>query len=71
MTQKQNARLLRAYRAAICAEQDGIADALECVILDEMCGQYPVTISSPIMPNKTVEQPFVTTCNCGGSGGGE
>ena len=38
MTQEQNAKLLQAYRAAIEAEQYGIADALEDVILEEMDG---------------------------------
>jgi hypothetical protein len=36
MTQEQNAKLLQAYRAAIAAGQDGIADALEDVILEKM-----------------------------------
>lgn len=36
MTQEQNAKLLQAYRAAIAAKQDGIADMLEDVILGEM-----------------------------------
>lgn len=46
MTQEQNAKLLQAYRAAIVAGQDGIADALEDVIMAEM-GKSEVKV--PVM----------------------
>lgn len=53
MTQEQNAKLLQAYRAAIAAGQDGIADMLEDVILDEMSKEEPtwkVTCSPDVVP---------------------
>ena len=56
MTQEQNAKLLQAYRAAIAAEQDGIADMLEDVILAEMCA-VPAIIGS----RTTTEPPWTTT----------
>jgi hypothetical protein len=36
MTEENKAKLMQAYRAAIAAGQDGIADMLEDVILGEM-----------------------------------
>lgn len=61
MTQEQNAKLLQAYRAAIAAEQDGIADALEDVILEEMDEARP----SPIFigESRTTTEPlWKVTC---------
>lgn len=61
MTQEQNAKLLQAYRAAIAAEQDGIADALEDVILEEMDEARP----SPIFIGEsrtTTEPSWKVTC---------
>lgn len=64
MTQEQNAKLLQAYRAAIAAGQDGIADALEDVILAEM-GKSEVSV--PVMRgvkvgDKSLEPPWKVTC---------
>lgn len=64
MTQKQNARLLQAYRTAIAAGQNGIADALEDVILEEMDEARP----SPIFIGEsrtTTEPPWNVTCEPG------
>ena len=36
MTYENQAKLVEAYKFAICAEQDGIADLLEDLILSEM-----------------------------------
>ena len=60
MKQEQNAKLLQAYRAAIAAEQYGIADALEDVILEEMDEARP----SPIFIGEsrtTTEPPWKVT----------
>ena len=45
MTDEGKANLLRAYRLAVEAGQDGIADMLEDVILAEMCA-VPATFGS-------------------------
>lgn len=60
MTQSQNAKLLQAYRTAIAAGQNGIADALEDVILEEMDEARP----SPILIGEsrtTTELPWKVT----------
>ena len=46
MTGESQAKLLQAYRAAISAGQDGIADMLEDVILGELeeAKLYPIVI---------------------------
>ena len=41
MTEENKAKLLQAYRAAVAAGQDGIADMLEDVILGEMETERP------------------------------
>jgi hypothetical protein len=56
MTDEGKANLLRAYRLAIEAGQDGIADMLEDVILAEMCA-VPAIIGS----RTTTEPPWTTT----------
>lgn len=62
MTQEQNAKLLQAYRAAIAAGQDGIADALEDVILAEMGkSKVPVTRGIKVGDNP-LEPPWKVTC---------
>ena len=63
MTQEQSAKLLQAYRAAIAAGQDGIADMLEDVILEEMDEARP----SPIFIGErtTTEPPWKVTCGPG------
>ena len=43
MTPESNASLLQAYKYAVEAGQDGIADLLESVILSEMDGERPNT----------------------------
>jgi len=43
MTEENKARLMQAYRAAVAAGQDGIADMLEDVILGEMGQEQTVT----------------------------
>ncbi len=67
MTQEQNAKLLQAYRAAIAAGQDGIADMLEDVILEMMgSGEVKVPVIPPgIMTGdgvKQIEPPWKVTC---------
>ncbi len=61
MTQERNARLLQAYRAAISAEQDGIADMLEDVILSEMkeAKLSPIVIGES---RTTTEPPWKISC---------
>jgi hypothetical protein len=69
MTEENKARLMQAYRAAIAAGQDGIADVLEDVILGEM-GQRPnITFrgSTPrtfddIPTSPTYGSRYVVTC---------
>lgn len=43
MTEENKAKLMQAYRAAVAAGQDGIADMLEDVILGEMGQEKTVT----------------------------
>jgi len=64
MTQEQSANLLQAYRAAIAAGQDGIADLLEDAILEEMDEARP----SPIVIEEgraTIDPPWSVTCDPG------
>ena len=62
MTREQNARLLQAYRAAIAAGQDGIADSLEDVIL-ELMGKNEVSVMRGIkVAGKSLEPPWSVTC---------
>ena len=56
MTNEGKANLLRAYRLAVEAGQDGIADMLEDVILAEMCA-VPAIIGS----RTTTETPWRVT----------
>lgn len=61
MTGESQAKLLQAYRAAIEAGQDGIADMLETVILELMEESKP----SPIVIGEsrtTTEPPWKTSC---------
>lgn len=68
MTQEQNAKLLQAYRAAIAAEQDGIADALEDVILEEMDAARlsPIFIGES-RTTTTSDPPWRVTCGPDGT----
>lgn len=59
MTQEQNAKLLQAYRSAIAAGQDGIADMLEYVILGLMGkGTSPIATRT----RNATEPPSRVTC---------
>ncbi len=65
MTDESRAKLLQAYKFAVEAEQDGIADLLEDVILDVMDGER--TSSIVIEPRNTPEPqwrepPWRVTC---------
>lgn len=62
MTQEQSASLLQAYRMAVAAEQDGIADMLEDVILVEM-GKSEVSVMRGIkVGDNPLEPPWKATC---------
>jgi hypothetical protein len=56
MTDESRAKLLQAYKFAVEADQDGIADLLEGVILDVMDGER--TSSTVIEPRNTLEPPW-------------
>lgn len=61
MTPESKAQLLLAYRYAIMADQDGISDLLEDVILAEMSKEEP----PPIVvggSRTTTEPPWKVTC---------
>ena len=62
MTPESKAQLLLAYRYAIMADQDGISDLLEDVILDEMSKEEP---SSIVVGGSrtTTEPPWKVTCS--------
>ena len=66
MTQETQAKLLQVYRAAIEAEQDGIADMLEDVILDVMgSGEVKVPVMRGIKigdGEPQVKPPWNVTC---------
>lgn len=66
MTQGQNAKLLQAYRTAIAAGQNGIADALEDVILEKMdeARLSPIFIDES-RTTTTTEPPWNVTCEPG------
>lgn len=60
MTEESKAKLLQAYKYAAMADQDGIADLLEDVILDVMGkGTSSIVISEP---RTTLEPPWRVTC---------
>ena len=61
MSKETNATLLRAYRSAVEAGQDTIADMLEDVVLEKMCEsvQYPIAIGTT---RTTTEPPWRVTC---------
>lgn len=61
MSTETNAVLLRAYRSAVEAGQDTIADMLEDVILEKMneSAQYPITIGTP---RTTTDPPWKISC---------
>ena len=60
MTDESKAKLLQAYRAAVEAEQDVIADMIEDVILDVMGGGTPWMVTRG--PRTTLEPPWNVTC---------
>ena len=63
MTREQSAKLLQAYRAAIAARQDGIADSLEDVILELMGGTGYITSPVHIRESRTMTgPPWEVTC---------
>lgn len=67
MKQEDQAKLLQAYRMAITAEQDGIADLLEDAILGEMKSfDYPIVVSDKAVS----EQPWKVTTTTLDSGEG-
>jgi len=61
MKEDSQAKLLQAYRAAIEAGQDGIADMLEDVIIGELeeAKLYPIVIGES---RTTTEPPWKTSC---------
>ena len=60
MTDESKAKLLRAYRSAVEAEQDVIADMIEDVILDVMGGGTPWIVTRGTQ--NTLEPPWIVTC---------
>lgn len=62
MSKETNATLLRAYRSAVEAGQDTIADMLEDVVLEKMneSAQYPITTIGTT--RTTTEPPWRVTC---------
>ena len=60
MTDESKAKLLQAYRAAVEAEQDVIADMIEDVILDVMGGGAPWMVTRGTQ--NTLEPPWNVTC---------
>lgn len=59
MIPENRAALLRAFRSAIEAEQDGIADMLEDIILGEMDGSHEVPIRiHGISDDTTIKPPW-------------
>ena len=64
MTEENAAKVIQAYKYAIMADQDGITDLLEDVILDEM-GKSEVKV--PVMRgikvgDESLEPPWRVTC---------
>jgi hypothetical protein len=61
MTQESNAALLQAYKYATEADQDGIADLLETVILELMGSgnQSPIILGDS---RTTTDQPWKISC---------
>jgi hypothetical protein len=60
MTDESKAKLLMAYKYAVEADQDGIADLLEDVILDVMGGGTPWMVTRGTQ--NTLEPPWNVTC---------
>jgi len=61
MSEESKAKLLQAYRAAVEAEQDVIADMIEDVILDVMDGERThLTVTRGTQ--NTLEPPWNVTC---------
>lgn len=60
MTDESKAKLLMAYKYAAMADQDGIADLLEDVILDVMGGGTPWMVTRET--RNTLEPPWTVTC---------
>lgn len=65
MTDENKAKLMQAYRAAIAAEQDGIADMLEDVILGEMGQEKTVTWRDAPKVAPLDNMPLITTTYSG------
>jgi len=61
MSEETNAKMLQAYRSAVEAGQDVIADMLEDVILEKMdeSVKYPITIGAT---RTTTDPPWKITC---------
>lgn len=72
MTEESRTLLLQAYRAAIAAGQDSIANMLEDVILGEMgddeppiAYRLPITVGNGVdrgFTNPTYQPPYKVTC---------
>ena len=60
MTDESKAKLLMAYKYAAMADQDGIADLLEDVILDVMGERTPWMVTRG--NQNTLEPPWKVTC---------
>lgn len=66
MTRENQEALIRAYRAAIVAEQSEIADMLEKLILSEMRTNGPVMRGIKTGDGETqIETPWHVTCEPG------
>jgi len=63
MTEENKARLMQAYRAAVAAGQDGIADMLEDVILGEMVQKKTVTWRDMPKVAPLDNMPLTITCS--------
>ena len=63
MTEENKARLMQAYRAAVAAGQDGIADMLEDVILGEMGQEKTVTWRDVPKVAPLDNMPMIPTCS--------
>lgn len=60
MSEESKAKLLQAYRFAVEAEQDVIADMIEDVILELMCERTHSTVTRGTQ--NTLEPPWIVTC---------
>lgn len=63
MTEENKAKLMQAYRAAITAGQNGIADMLENVILGEMGQKQTVTWLDAPKVALLDNMPLTITCS--------